>query len=258
MSHHNIIEADSDHWRRFGGIERLYAEGALARLHNTRVAVIGVGGVGSWAVEALVRSGVGNLMLIDLDHVALSNINRQIQALDSTCGKSKVAALQERILDINANCCVTAIEDFVTADNMSRLFPPGAFDFVIDACDEAPVKAALIAHARFNRIRIAVCGAAGGKKNPAGIRTADLAKVTHDALLARIRNMVRRDYRLSTSGGGKFNVPCVYLEESSRRTASCDAHGLNCAGYGSSVVVTAIMGFTAASLAIESMLKNPS
>src|SRR5512142_777031 len=136
---------DPDHTRRFGGLDRLYGDGARMALHKARVAVIGVGGVGSWAVEALARSGVGQLTLIDFDHVALSNINRQIQALESTLGAAKVQVLEARIREINPACKVTAIDDFLTEANLAELIAPGRFDAVIDACDEAKVKAALIA-----------------------------------------------------------------------------------------------------------------
>ena len=131
---------DDTHERRFGGIDRLYGEGARIALHRGRVAVVGVGGVGSWAVEALARSGVGNLTLIDFDQIAVSNVNRQIQALDSTLGEAKVLALQARIRDINPACRVHAIEDFLTLENLPQLIAPGAFDAVIDACDEARVR----------------------------------------------------------------------------------------------------------------------
>src|SRR5512142_418318 len=158
----NLHPLDDDHDRRFGGLDRLYGEGSRLALHRARIAVVGVGGVGSWAVEALARSGVGNLTLIDFDHVAVSNVNRQIQALDSTLGEAKVLALQSRIRDINPDCRVTVVEDFLTEENLSQLVPVGTFDAVIDACDEAKVKAALMVHARFNKIRLVVCGAAGG------------------------------------------------------------------------------------------------
>jgi tRNA A37 threonylcarbamoyladenosine dehydratase len=245
---------DDTHERRFGGLDRLYGEGSRLVLHQSRVAVIGVGGVGSWAAEALARSGVGRLTLIDLDHVALSNVNRQIQALNSTLGKAKVLALQDRILDINAACRVTVIEDFVTEDNLRQTIPQGAFDAVIDACDDARAKAALIAHARHNAFPLVVCGAAGGKDDPLNLRAADLGRVTHDALLARVRNRLRKERLLLPRKNGKFGVECVYLEEPSRRNASCTTSNLSCAGYGSVVTVTAAMGFAAASLCLRKIV----
>ncbi|GAB1235417.1 ThiF family adenylyltransferase [Ferrigenium sp. UT5] len=248
---------DDDHPRRFGGIDRLYGEGARLALHRARVAVIGVGGVGSWAVEALARSGVGNLTLIDFDHIAVSNVNRQVQALDSTLGMAKIDALQARIRDINPDCRVTPVDDFLATDNLARLIAPGAFDAVIDACDEAKVKAALIVHARFNKIPLVVCGAAGGKADPLQMRRDDLGRVTHDALLARIRTLLKKDFNILPRKNGKFGVTCVYLEEPSQRSASCATADLNCSGYGSAVTVTASMGFAAAGWCIDRLLQKP-
>ncbi|GAB4121474.1 MAG: tRNA threonylcarbamoyladenosine dehydratase [Sideroxydans sp.] len=251
MPHHHPL--DDDHPRRFGGIDRLYGEGARLALHRARVAVIGVGGVGSWAVEALARSGVGNITLIDFDQIAVSNVNRQIQALNSTLGTAKVQVLQARVRDINPDCRVTAIEDFLTQENLPNLIAPGAFDAVIDACDEARVKTALIVHARFNKIPLVVCGAAGGKRDPFALRTADIGQVTQDALLARIRNSLRKIYNIQPRKNGKFGVSCIYLEEPSRKSAACTTGDLNCSGYGSAVTVTAPMGFAAAALCVNQL-----
>ena len=245
---------DDTHPRRFGGIDRLYGEGARVALHRARVAVVGVGGVGSWAVEALARSGVGHLTLIDFDQIAVSNVNRQIQALDSTLGDAKVLALQARIRDINPACRVDAIEDFLTLENMPQLIAPGAFDAVIDAGDEAKVKAALIVHARFNKIPLVVCGAAGGKQDPLTLRAADISQVTHDALLARVRNLLRKEYRLLPKKNGKFGATCIYLEQPSHKSTACTTGDLNCSGYGSAVTVTAPIGFAAAALCINRAL----
>ena len=242
---------DEDHGRRFGGLDRLYGDDARITLHNARVAVVGVGGVGSWAVEALARSGVGHITLIDFDQIAMSNVNRQIHALHSTFGKAKVVALEERIRDINPACSVTAIEEFITGDNVTLLIPAGEFDVVIDACDNAKAKAALIAYARAHKIALVVCGAAGGKSDPLNLKQADLGRVTHDALLARVRSLLRKEFNAPADKKGKFGVACIYSEEPSRRGASCSTHDLNCSGYGSVVTVTASMGFAAAALCIE-------
>ncbi len=247
---------DPDHTRRFGGLDRLYGDGARMTLHKSRVAVIGVGGVGSWAVEALARSGVGNITLIDFDHVARSNVNRQIQALDSTMGEAKVLALKARICDINHGCLVTAIDEFLTEENIAQLITPGAFDAVIDACDEARVKAALIAHARRNKIGLVVCGAAGGKSNPLKLKQNDLGQVTHDALLSRVRNLLRKEFGVLPRKNGKFGAPCVYLEEPSRKSGICTTNNLSCSGYGSAVTVTAPMGLAAAALCLEQIIRK--
>lgn len=250
--HHHPL--DDSHDRRFGGLDRLYGDGARLALHRARVAVVGVGGVGSWAVEALARSGIGQLTLIDFDHVAVSNVNRQIQALTSTLGEAKISALEARIRDINPDCRVTPIDDFLTTENIAQLLAPGTFDAVIDACDEAKVKTALIVHARFNKIPLVVCGAAGGKRNPLALRCNDLGRVTHDALLSRIRNSLRKEYNLRPKKNGKFGATCIYLEEPSVRSSSCSASDLSCAGYGSSVTVTASMGFAAANWCLEHLM----
>lgn len=246
---------DDTHERRFGGLDRLYGDGSRLVLHHARVAVVGVGGVGSWAAEALARSGIGRITLIDLDHVALSNVNRQVQALNSTLGKAKVVALQDRIRDINAACKVTVIEDFLGEGNLGQVIAPGAFEAVIDACDDARAKAELIVHARRHGISLVVCGAAGGKDNPLNLRVADLGRVTHDALLARIRGRLRKERLLPLRKNGKFGVDCVYLEEPSRRNASCTVGNLSCAGYGSVVTVTGAMGFAAASLCLRRIVE---
>ena len=247
---------DDQHERRFGGLDRLYGDGSRLALHMARVAVIGVGGVGSWAVEALARSGIGNISLIDFDHVAVSNVNRQIQALNSTLGMAKTEALKTRIADINPNCRVTVIDDFLTEENMQQLIAPGAFDEVIDACDEAKVKAALIVHARFNKMKLVVCGAAGGKRDALKMRRDDLARTTHDALLARIRTMIKKNFNIHPNSNGKFGVTCIYLEEPSQRGAACSTADLSCSGYGSAVTVTASMGFAAASWCIDKLLAS--
>jgi tRNA A37 threonylcarbamoyladenosine dehydratase len=253
MSPHTL---DPDHTRRFGGLDRLYGGDARMRLHKARVAVIGVGGVGSWAVEALARSGIGNLTLIDFDHVALSNMNRQIQALESTLGAAKVQVLEARIRDINPACRVTAIDDFLTAANLAQLLPPGGFDAVIDACDEAKVKAALVAHARFSKIGLVVCGAAGGKRDALRLRRDDLARVTHDALLARVRTLLRKSLNIQPRKNGKFGVACIYLEEPSARGQACATADLSCSGYGSAVTVTAAMGLAAAAWCVERVVQQ--
>ncbi|MDD2722054.1 MAG: tRNA threonylcarbamoyladenosine dehydratase [Gallionella sp.] len=248
---------DEEHGRRFGGLDRLYGDGARLALHRGHVAVVGVGGVGCWVVEALARSGVGQITLIDFDQVAVSNTNRQIQALNSTFGMAKVHALEQRIREINPDCRVHAIEDFLTEENMQERMQPGAYDMVVDACDQAKVKAALIAQARYQKLPLLVCGAAGGKRNPLTLRQDDLGRVRQDALLARIRNMLKKDHRILPRKNGKFGVTCLYLEEPSQRSTACTTGNLSCAGYGSSVTVTATMGFAAAAWCLEKLTVRP-
>lgn len=177
-------DIDADMQRRFGGLERLYGVPGAAAIHAAHVAVVGVGGVGSWAVEALARSGVGRLTLIDLDHIAESNINRQVHALTSTVGQAKVLAMQERIRQINPACVVDCIEDFVEPGNWPGLLPPGV-DAVVDACDSMPAKVSMAAWARESGAAFICVGAAGGKRLAHKVDLEDLSQATHDPLLDR-------------------------------------------------------------------------
>jgi tRNA A37 threonylcarbamoyladenosine dehydratase len=236
-----------DYQRRFGGIERLHGPGALARAAAAHVVVVGIGGVGSWAAEALARSGIGRLTLIDLDHVAESNVNRQIHALESTFGAAKVAAMKDRIAGINPDCVVVVVEEFVDEANVAALIPP--CDAVIDAIDQVRAKAALIAHCKRAGIRIVTTGGAGGRLDPTRIEVIDLARTT-------------QDFGFSRDPKQKFGVDCVFSPEQIRRPAAgCDtddefdaAAGLACAGYGSSVAVTASFGFAAAARVLAGIL----
>lgn len=246
--------------RRFSGIERLYGPGSVARLAQAEVCVIGIGGVGSWAAEALARSGVGRLTLIDLDHVAESNINRQAQALESTVGMAKVEAMRQRIAEINPACAVTAIEVFISADNVATVLP--VCDVALDCIDEVAAKAALLAYSRRQGQAIVTAGGAGGKKDPTRIRLADLADSHGDSLCARLRARLRREYGFPSGPKATFGIPCVFSPEpASRPVAACDldarptgGHGLNCAGYGSAMTVTAAFGLAAASAALGILL----
>ncbi len=249
--------------RRFGGIARLYGPNALVRFSKAHVCVVGVGGVGSWAVEALSRTGIGRLTLIDLDNVAESNVNRQLPALTSEFGKAKVTSLHERILQINPACRVSEIEDFVTEDNLADLFGR-PYDFVIDAIDQIRVKAAMAAYFVSNRQPFILSGGAGGQKNPALIQTADLSRATHDPLLANLRYTLRKRYGFSRDTRRKMNVPCVFSTENitppqTGEACKTDAapQGLSCAGYGASMLVTASFGLYCAQAAIDYLAKRP-
>lgn len=237
-----------DAGRRFGGLERLYGTAGAQRIRAAHVAVIGIGGVGSWAVEALARSGVGRLTLIDLDHVAESNINRQIHALESTLGQAKVLAMRERIAQINPDCVVQCIDEFVEAGNWPHLLPQGV-DAVIDACDQVRAKTAMAAWALRNKTLFITVGAAGGKRLAHKVDIEDLSKTTHDPLLAQLRYRLRREHGAARDGK-KIGIACVFSRESvSQPDASCAVEGdgtLNCSGYGSQVSVTATFGQCAA------------
>ena len=247
----------ADGERRFGGVARLYGVHAAERLNRARVCVVGVGGVGSWALEALARTGVGHLAAVDLDMVAESNTNRQVHALGDIYGKAKVDAMAERIRLINPGCTVTCIEDFVTAENMADILLPH-FDLVIDAIDQTRVKAAMIAHCHRQGTPIIVAGAAGGQTDPTQVRISDLSATVQDPLLAKVRALLRREYGFPRDPRKKFGVAAVFSTEPLRYpdvTASCEATGapagLSCAGFGSSVCVTSVFGMVAAARAID-------
>ena len=250
-------EASAPAWddqRRFGGLRRLHGDAAYARIRAAHVAVVGLGGVGSWAAEALARSGVAALVLVDLDHVAESNINRQVQALGSTLGMAKAVALRERVHDIHPGCAVTVVEDFASADNWPGLLRGAPVDVVIDACDQPRAKVALAAWALAGATPLVVAGAAGGKRLPQAVAVADLAEVSHDPLLASMRQRLRREHAAPRSGA--IGLACVFSREPVHRPAAeaddCAIDdSLNCHGYGSSVTVTATFGMVAASLALQ-------
>jgi tRNA A37 threonylcarbamoyladenosine dehydratase len=235
--------------RRFGGLERLYGVQGAAQIRAAHVVVVGIGGVGSWAAEALARSGVGRLTLIDLDHVAESNINRQIHALDTTVGMAKVEAMRQRIAQINPDCHVTCIEDFVDPDNWPILLAGVHVDAVIDACDQVKAKTAMAAWALKQRVCFISVGAAGGKRLAHKVDVDDLAHTSHDPLLAKLRYNLRREHGAARDGK-KIGVACVFSREAvALPDASCALPGdgsLNCHGYGSVVSVTATFGQCAA------------
>lgn len=239
--------------RRFGGLRRLYGDAGYQRLRALRVAVVGLGGVGSWAVEALARCGVAELVLIDMDHVAESNINRQIQATGATLGMAKGEALAARIADIHPGCTLRLVDDFVSTDNWPDLLP-GPVDALIDACDQVRAKTAMAAWALRERVPLVCCGAAGGKRHAARLDVADIAAVTHDPLLASMRQRLRREHGAAKAGEGDIGVRCVFSRESVAKPldAACELDeggtdgSLNCHGYGSLVTVTASFGLAAA------------
>jgi len=239
--------------RRFGGVARLYGVAGAQRIAGAHVAVVGIGGVGSWAVEALARSGVGRLTLIDLDHVSESNINRQIQATGATLGQAKVLAMRDRILSFHPDCAVTCIEEFVEPANWPALLPPGV-DAVIDACDQVKAKTAMAAWARAGDAIFISVGAAGGKRHAHQVDIDDLANTTHDPLLAQLRYRLRKEHQAPREGK-KIGVACVFSREAVRPPdASCAVEGdgtLNCHGYGSVVSVTATFGQCAAGWTLD-------
>ena len=253
---------DADLQRRFGGLERLYGVTGAARIRAAHVVVVGIGGVGSWTAEALARSGVGELTLIDLDNVAESNINRQIHALTSTVGMAKVDAMRERIAQINPHCVVHGIEEFVTPENWLQLLPSGAHA-VVDACDQVKAKLAMAVHARKRRYSFVSVGAAGGKRLAHKVDVDDLSVTTHDPLLAQLRYRLRKEHG-APRDGKKMGVTCVFSREAvAPPDASCQLSqqgdgSLNCHGYGSVVAVTATFGQCAAGWILEQLSRGTS
>jgi len=240
--------------RRFGGIARLYGDAGLLALKQANVCVVGVGGVGSWVVEALARSAVGRITLIDMDHVAESNINRQLPALASTLGRSKIEVLAERIAEINPQCVVECVDEFLDPNNVTELIPE-SFDWVIDCIDTFRIKAALIAHCRRRKQSILTVGGAGGRVDVTRVQISDLRATEQDALMATTRRQLRKKHGFSDNVKRRFHVPCVWSGEPPRLSQSeCEVQAdssLNCAGFGACMSVTASFGMLASGYVIN-------
>ena len=261
------IPVSGDYDFRFGGIRRLYGQRAANAFRHAHVVVVGVGGVGSWTVEALARSGIGKLTLIDLDDVCVSNVNRQLHALDGTIGQPKVDVLAERCRLIAPEIEIVADTAFVTPTNLAERIPDDA-DHVVDAIDSVIAKAALIAWCKRRKIPITVTGAAGGQTDPTRIQVADLTRTEHDPLLSKVRSRLRRDYGFSRNPKRRFSVECVYSDEQLiypsgdgevclQKPGSGDATRLDCAsGFGAATFLTGTFGFVAASKVLERLAKK--
>lgn len=248
---------------RFGGTRRLYGSDVVDRFRQSHICVIGIGGVGSWVAEALARTAVGKITLIDLDDICITNTNRQIHAVEGNVGRSKTEAMAERIKLINPECEVSEVEDFITRENIPELIT-NEFDYVIDAIDSVKEKAALIAHCSYRKIPVITVGGAGGQTDPTKIAICDLAKTNHDPLAAKVRSFLRRHYRFSKSGR-RFAVDCVYSTEQlvypqpdgtvcANKSITDGNTRLDCAGgFGASTCVTASFGFAAVARVLEKM-----
>ena len=254
--------AEIDYNRRFGGLDRLYGAAGAASIRNSHVMVVGIGGVGSWAVEALARSGVGRITMVDMDHVSESNINRQVHATQATFGQSKIVAMQDRIALINPGCEVTCVDDFVTPENWLSILPADV-NVVIDACDQVLAKVAMAvwamqpAESRALKPLFIAVGAAGGKRLAHLVDIDDLSKTTHDPLLAQLRYRLRKEHGAARDAK-KIGVHCVFSKEAvlqPDRTANIGMadNTLNCSGYGSVVSVTATFGQCAAGWALDKL-----
>lgn len=262
LNHQTSDKHNADHGRRFGGIKRLYGHSAFDSFCHAHVCVAGIGGVGSWAAEALARSAIGEITLIDLDNVAESNVNRQLHACTGEFGKAKVDAMAERIEKINPLCRINKIEDFVSVENVRDLIRKD-FDYVIDCTDNHRVKAAMIACCRRNKIKIITIGGAGGQTDPTQIRVCDLSNTDQDALLAKSRKLLRQQYNFTHNPKSRFNIPAVYSSEQvSFSTTGGEitkqkpetARGLSCTGgIGSVMTVTASFGLIAVSHVLKKL-----
>ena len=248
--------------QRFGGIGRLYTPEGLAKLRQSHICVIGIGGVGSWAVEALARSGIGKITMIDIDDICVTNINRQIHALTSTVATLKTEAMKTRIAEINPECQVEIIDDFISPDNLADYLNRG-YDYVIDAIDSVKTKAALIAYCKRNKIRLITTGGAGGQTDPSQIQIADLSKTIQDPLASKVRSLLRKEYHFSQNPKRKFGVDCVFSTQPRifpKMGEGCEISAtMNCAnGFGAVTIVTATFAFFAVGRVIDKLLQAES
>lgn len=248
--------------QRFGGIGRLYTPEGLAKLRQSHICVIGIGGVGSWAVEALARSGIGKITMIDMDDICVTNINRQIHALTSTVATLKTEAMKTRIAEINPECQVEIIDDFISPDNLADYLNRG-YDYVIDAIDSVKTKAALIAYCKRNKIRLITTGGAGGQTDPSQIQITDLSKTIQDPLASKVRALLRKEYHFSQNPKRKFGVDCVFSTQPlifPKMGEGCEISAtMNCAnGFGAVTIVTATFAFFAVGRVIDKLLQAES
>jgi tRNA A37 threonylcarbamoyladenosine dehydratase len=257
----------SDYQLRFGGISRLYGQKGAQVIQDSHFCVIGIGGVGSWAAEALARNGVGEITLIDLDDICVTNINRQIHALTTTVGLSKVDVMAERIKEINPECKINVIEDFVTPDNLQTLLL-ATYDYVIDAIDSVNVKTKIIAYCKRNKLPIITIGGAGGQTDPTQIQICDLSQTYQDPLLAKVRNQLRREHSFSRNVKRRFSIDAVFSTEQlmypsddgsvcHQKPDKDGAMKLDCSGgFGATTHVTATFAFFAVSRSIKKLLNK--
>ncbi|OTG96872.1 tRNA threonylcarbamoyladenosine dehydratase [Acinetobacter sp. ANC 4654] len=243
---------DDEYERRFAGVEKIYGEDAFRQYEQSHVMVIGIGGVGSWAVEALARTGIAELTLIDMDVIAASNINRQLPAMSSTLGREKIEVMAERCYAINPRIKINVVDDYLTPENVKELLA-NTPDVVLDCIDDVKAKLALMLHCRFNKIPLIVSGGAGGKLDPLKIRVADLSKTEQDPMLAKLRSQLRAK-GICKKSKEKFGITCVYSIDNPFSSAEvCPSAGLRCGGYGSAVVVTSSFAMVAVSEVLKKL-----
>ena len=252
--------------RRFRGTRTLYGAAGVDVFASSHVYIIGVGGVGSWAAEALARTAVGTVTLIDLDVLVASNVNRQLPALDSTFGHSKITAMATRMQEINPQITLNLVDNFLTVDNVAELLPSrtqakaaadnGSPIVVLDCVDDMNAKLAIALHCRFNKLKLVCAGGAGGKIDPTQITVSDLRDSYQDPLLAKLRNKLRHEKGINSELKEKFGIKCVYSTEPPRVDKSCQVGGLQCGGYGSAVVVTSVVAMIMVNEALQLLIKQ--
>lgn len=253
------MERVDNYEQRFGGIGRLYGVEGLNRLRRSHICVIGIGGVGSWVVEALARSGIGKITMIDMDDICVTNINRQLPALSGNIGKLKTEVMAERVKLINPECDVDIIDDFLSTENLAEYLLRD-YDYVIDAIDNVRVKAALIHFCKRRKIKVITIGGAGGQTDPTQIQITDIAKTVQDPLMSKVRSVLRKDYGFPQDPKRKFGVDCVFSTQQlifPQTGENCEVSAtMNCAnGFGAATMITATFGFFAVSRVVDKLLK---
>lgn len=269
LTEESCLESGQDevqYERRFQGTKTLYSPSAVDTFANAHVYVVGVGGVGSWAAEALARTAIGTITLVDLDILVASNVNRQLPALDSTFGQSKIAAMATRLKEINPTATINMVDDFLTAENVATLLPSrdegktaaqqGKPIVVLDCVDDMSAKLAIALHCRFNKLKLVCAGGAGGKIDPSQVRVSDLRESYQDPLLAKLRHKLRHEKGINSTLKDKFGIKCVYSTEPPRVDKSCQTGSLHCGGYGSAVVVTSVVAMIMVSEALQLLIKQ--
>lgn len=259
-------EDSGQYQRRFKGTQTLYGNSAFAAFATAHVYVIGIGGVGSWVAEALARTAVGTVTLIDMDVLVASNVNRQLPALDSNFGQSKIAAMGQRMYEINPIIKVNLIDDFLTIDNVARLLPDqntakqaalqGQGIIILDCVDDMSAKLAIALHCRFNKLKLICAGGAGGKTDPLQITVSDLKECYQDPLLARLRYKLRFEKGINKALKEKFSIKCVYSTQPPQVNKARQGGGLHCGGYGSAVTVTSVVAMIMVSEALDMVTKQ--
>lgn len=263
-----MVKQSEGYARRFGGVGRLFTTEGLEQSRKAHVCVVGLGGVGSWVVEALARSGIGELTLVDLDDVCISNVNRQLHAVQAELGKPKAEAMERRVKAINPDCVVHALQSFFLKSNAAEILSK-PFDYVVDAIDSPSLKAFLLVQCKERGLPVITTGGAGGRRDPTAIRVTDLAYTSGDRLLRYVRSLLRKQYGFPR-GDRLFRIECVYSAEEvvypvvegqacqkGNPPESDPDLRLDCdTGFGTACFVTGTFGFAAAARVVEGITRQ--